>query len=321
MMVPGREHVVALSGIAVIVNPANQLAQLDRAQLADIFAGTVTDWSALKGAKGTQPARIHVYAADDKMGLADLFRTLVLEKRPYAADAKRLASLKEITEAVALDPQGIGYVTLAFVRGTRAVPISEGDEPPLVPTAFTLATEDYFLTHRLYFYALPSGDSQHLVRFLQFALGPEGQAVVKRSGYVELSVASAPREPPRDAPPAYAKMVQGATRLSSTFRFEPGSADFDARALMDLERVTTYLIENRTNGSAVRVMGFADSMGSPAINLGLSQARAQQVEKALAQRGIAGVAVQGFGHALPVASNATKDGRERNRRVEIWVSR
>jgi phosphate transport system substrate-binding protein len=285
-----------------------------------IFAGAVTDWSALKGAKGGA-SPIHVYAADDKMGLADLFRTLVLEKRPYAAEAKRLGSLQEITDAVALDPQGIGYVTLPFVRGSRAIPVSEGDEPPLVPTAFTLATEDYFLTHRLYFYALPTASNQHLVKFLQFALGPEGQAVVKRSGYVELSVASAPREPPRDAPPAYARMVQGATRLSSTFRFEPGSADFDARALMDLERVTTYLIENRTNGSAVRVMGFADSMGSPAINLGLSQARAQQVEKALAQRGISGVQVEGFGHVLPVASNATKDGRERNRRVEVWVAR
>ena len=42
---------------------------------------------------------------------------------------------------------------------------------------------------------------------------------------------------------------------------------------------------------------------------------------ALAQRGINGVAVDGFGSALPVASNLTADGRQRNRRVEVWIVR
>jgi phosphate transport system substrate-binding protein len=319
MMTPGREHVVALSGVAVIVNPSNLVPQLDRKQLSDVFSGAVTDWSELTGRKGGGP--IVVYAGDDKMGLTDLFRTFVLGKTPYAPQAKRLATLQEMTDAVAQDPQGVGFVTLPFVRGTRAVPVSEGSEAPLVPTAFTLATEDYFLSHRLYFYAVPRPENAHLNKFVQFALGPEGQAVVKKSGYVELSVATAPREPPRDAPPEYARLTGGATRLSSTFRFEPASSDFDTRALVDLERVTAYLIENRLTGSAVRVLGFADSQGAPAVNRGLSVARAEQVAKALAQRGITGVAVDGFGSALPVASNQTAEGRERNRRVEVWIAR
>ncbi|HSN89843.1 MAG TPA: phosphate ABC transporter substrate-binding/OmpA family protein, partial [Anaeromyxobacteraceae bacterium] len=317
MTTPGREHVVALSGVAVIVNPDNRVPQLDRKQLAEVFGGAVADWSGVGG----QASPIHVYAGDEKLGLTELFRNLVLEKIPYAPEARRLASPQEINDAVAQDPQGIGYVTLPFVRGTRAVPVSEGGEPPLVPTAFTLATEDYFLSHRLYFYTLPRPDNPHLPRFVQFALGPEGQAVVKRSGYVELSVATAPREPPRGAPAEYVRLTGGAIRLSSTFRFEPASSDFDARALVDLERVTAYLIENRLNGADVRVLGFTDSQGVPAANQGLSLSRAEQVAKALAQRGITGVAVAGFGAALPVASNQTAPGRERNRRVEIWIAR
>lgn len=317
MMVPGREHVVALSGVAVIVNPANLVPQLTRDQLAAVFSGAVTDWSALGGRSGP----INVYAGDDRMGLTDLFRTLVLQKREYGPEVKRLATLQELTDAVALDPQGVAYVTLPFVRGTRAVPLAEGDAAALVPTAFTLATEDYLLTHRLYFYVLPRPDDPHAVKFVQFALGTEGQAIVKRSGYVELSVASAPREPPTGAPARYVQLTAGATRLSSTFRFEPGSSDFDVRALVDVDRVSWYLVENRLNGSAVRVLGFADAMGKHAVNLQLSAARAEQVARALAQRGITGVAVEGFGSALPVATNATADGRERNRRVEVWVAR
>jgi phosphate transport system substrate-binding protein len=317
LMVPGREHVVALSGIAVIVNPANPIPQLTRDELADIFTGAVTDWSAVGGRKGP----IHVYAGDEKMGLTDLFRTLVLQKREYGPEVKRLAMLQELSDQVALDPQGIAYVTLPFVRSARAVPLAEADAAALVPNAFTLATEDYLLTHRVYFYALPRPDAPHLLKFLQFALGPEGQAIVKRSGFVELSVATAPREPPRGAPPRFVKLTGGAHRLSSTFRFEPGASDFDVRALADVERVTGYLVENRLNGQAIRLLGFADAQGKREVNLALSQARAAQVARALAQRGVTGVAVEGFGAALPVATNATADGRERNRRVEVWVAR
>lgn len=322
MMVPGREHVVALSGMAIIVNQSNQVPQLSRAQLADIFSGTVTDWAQLgvkPGPAGGSP--IHVYSGDDKIGITDLFRTFVLDKRGYAGSARRFGTVKELNDAVAADPQGIGYVFLPFVRGTRAVPISEGDESPLLPTAFTLATEDYFLTHRVYFYVLPKVDNPLLSQFMQFVLGGEGQGVVKKAGYVELSVASAPREPPPNAPPEFVRLTRGATRLSSTFRFETASADFDTRSLVDLERVTAYLVENRLNGEAVRVLGFADAQGRADVNLDLSQARARQVAKALAQRGITGIAVDAFGAALPVASNATPDGRQRNRRVEVWVAR
>lgn len=321
MTVPGREHVVALSGIAVVVNPANLVPQLGRAELAAIFAGEVTDWSELGGPRRVGPSPIHLYMGDERMGLPELFRTLVMGKAPYAPAARRLATLQEITDAVALDPQGIGFVTLPFVRGARAVPVSEEGEAPLVPTAFTLATEDYFLTHRLFFYALPRPERPHLGPFVQFALGPAGQEVVRQSGYVELSVATAPRDAPPGAPAEYLRLTEGARRLSSTFRFEPASAEFDTRALVDLERVTTYLVENRVNGAAVRVLGFADAQGRPEVNLGLSVARAEQVAKAFAQRGIAGIAVSGFGSALPVASNRTPDGRQRNRRVEVWIAR
>ncbi len=320
MAVPGREHVVALSGVAVVVNQANTVPQLDRQQLAAIFSGAVTDWSAVRGGAQGGGSPVHVYATDDKMGLTDLFRTFVLEKTPYANQARRVASLQEMNDAVAQDPQGIGFLTLPFVRGTRAVPVSEGDEPPLVPTAFTLATEDYFLTHRLYFYVVPRPANPHLLRFVQFALGPEGQAVVKKSGYVELSVAAAQREPPAGAPAEYLRITAGARRLTSTFRFEVASSDFDARALRDLDRVTAYLVENRLNGASVRVLGFADAQGKREPNIVLSLARAEQVVKALAQRGIAGITVRGFGPDLPVASNGNAEGRQRNRRVEIWVS-
>jgi phosphate transport system substrate-binding protein len=318
---PGAEHVVGISGIAVIVNMANSVPRLDAAQLAAIFGGKVTDWAEVgRPGEGGAPRAVHVYATSEDMGLTDLFKTLALGKLPYAAGARRVASLQEMNDAVAADPDGIGFLTLPFIRGTRAVPLAEADDPPLVPTAFTVATEDYLLTHRLYFYAPPGGANAHVHKFVQFVLGPEGQAIVKRSGYVELSVAAERREARAAAPPEYLRLTSGHRRLTSTFRFEPSAAEFDARALVDLERVTRYLVDARVDGAAVRILGFADAQGDPARNRALSLARADLVAKAFAQRGITGASVHGFGAEMPVASNATEEGRRRNRRVEVWVA-
>jgi phosphate transport system substrate-binding protein len=317
MTSPGYEHVVAVSGIAVIVHPANALAKLNRDQVAGIFTGKITDWSQVGGRPGT----INVHAFDEEMGLTDLFRSMVLGKAPYAPDAKIMKALPAANDAVASDPMGIGFVTLPFVKGTRAVPISEGSEPPHLPTAFTLASEDYFLTHRGYFYTVPRPERPHLLKYVQFALGADGQQVVKKSGFVELSVAAMQDEVPSYAPADYRRMVTGSRRLTSTFRFETDSAVFDTRALVDLERVTAYLVEKRLNGSAVKVLGFTDSKGKLDRNLELARERANLVREAFEQRGITGVEVAAFGPAMPVASNDTADGRQRNRRVEIWIPR
>jgi phosphate transport system substrate-binding protein len=128
-------------------------------------------------------------------------------------------------------------------------------------------------------------------------------------------------EIPSYAPADYRRMVTGSRRLTSTFRFETDSAVFDTRALVDLERVTAYLVEKRLNGSAVKVLGFTDSKGKLDRNLELARERANLVREAFEQRGISGVEVAAFGPAMPVASNDTADGRQRNRRVEIWIPR
>jgi len=67
------------------------------------------------------------------------------------------------------------------------------------------------------------------------------------------------------------------------------------------------------------VSGYTDNTGSDAINIPLSQKRANAVSQYLNLHGVASgrIVTQGFGSANPIASNATAVGREQNRRVEI----
>ncbi|WP_157215047.1 OmpA family protein [Flavisphingomonas formosensis] len=71
----------------------------------------------------------------------------------------------------------------------------------------------------------------------------------------------------------------------------------------------------------IDVYGHTDSTGNDAINIPLSQNRARSVADYLSSRGVnrARIGTQGFGSSQPVASNATPEGRQANRRVEIKI--
>ena len=72
----------------------------------------------------------------------------------------------------------------------------------------------------------------------------------------------------------------------------------------------------------IEVKGFTDATGKPSYNEALSLRRAEAVRKVLVERGVkeAQVLAIGMGQTNPVASNATSDGRAKNRRVELHIA-
>jgi outer membrane protein OmpA-like peptidoglycan-associated protein len=76
------------------------------------------------------------------------------------------------------------------------------------------------------------------------------------------------------------------------------------------------------NQTTVDVYGHADSVGSDEYNQALSERRAMNVGSVLISGGVIRqrLIAEGFGEQRPVASNATDDGRARNRRVEVYIS-
>jgi OOP family OmpA-OmpF porin len=80
----------------------------------------------------------------------------------------------------------------------------------------------------------------------------------------------------------------------------------------------------RQNPSATIVVeGHTDSTGVPADNLLLSRQRAAAVKNALVARGVSPdrITTKGYGQDRPIASNDTEQGRARNRRTEIVLTR
>ncbi len=311
---PKSEYVVGLDGIAVVVHRDNPLRQISKGQLRRIFAGEVLDWAELGGAAGP----IRLYARDDNSGTYDTFRSLVLGKKKLGDAARRYESNAELSDAVSQDALGIGFVGLPYIRSARALAVADDIPLAIMPNRFSVATEDYVLARRLYFY-LPE-QTHPLARSLaEYALSAQGQQVVAETGFVSQQIITGHINA-GVGHAEYFNLVKGAQRLSLNFRFQPGSSLLDNKARQDIWRLVDYLgrLENRQR--KLILVGFSDSNESiPMQSLGLSILRADGVADLLLSLGVAPRKVRGYGPAVTVASNETAQGREKNRRVEVWL--
>ncbi|MGZ4824798.1 MAG: substrate-binding domain-containing protein [Terriglobales bacterium] len=312
------EHLLALDGIAIVVNSANPIGSLTKDQLAGIFSGAITDWSQVSDQKGS----VVVYAPFANSATDDAFKSLVLGDAPMVPSVKRQNDMASVSTAVAGDRMGIGFVGSALVGSARAVPVSERGAIAVPPNRLTIATEDYPLSRRLYLYTPAYPANPSVRRFVEFAQSNPGQEIVASAGFIPHSVVADDSMPtPQSAPPEYNRLTRGAGRLSLDFRFLPGGAVLDNKAITDINKVVDFMGDMGYGGNNILLFGFADSSGNPQSNVNLSQARARMVADQFIQRGLKPGLVKGFGAYLPVASNETAEGREKNRRVEIWLTK
>lgn len=310
------EFVIGLDGIAVIVNQNNPLAKLDKAALKRIFSGEVKNWSQIGG----KDSAINIYALDDNSGTYETFKSLVLGESTLTAGAKRNASHEAISEMVAKDPSAIGFVGLPFINNSKPLAIADGQARPIAPAPFSVATEDYVLARRLFFY-MPDVTAPPLAReFVEFAVSDEGQKIVAQTGFVSQEVIAGKLPLDDNAPEEYRQLTASGERLSLNFRFLPGTPKLDNKAQRDVERLKLFMGKPANKSKELMLFGFADSNESmPIVSLQLSMDRADTVADLLIKQGMRPGKVRGYGNVVPVASNGTEEGRAKNRRVEVWI--
>ena len=183
---PAAEQVIAIDGLAIILHPHNPLRQLDTVQLARIFSGEAKTWDAVGGTGGP----IHLYARDEQSGTYDTFKELVLSRQGKRLDptARRFESSEQLSDAVSQDPQGIGFIGLPYVRQAKALAIVDGASQPMLPLNHLIATEDYPLSRRLFFYLPPWGTNPWAEALVAFTQSDKGQAIVAANGFIAQTV-------------------------------------------------------------------------------------------------------------------------------------
>lgn len=330
---PDSEHVMALDGVAIIVHPNNPVQALTKQQIAGIFAGKITNWTELGG----KPDSISIYSRDDKSGTYDTFETLILKSHGYSISpaARRFESSEQLSDTVASDPNGIGFIGLAYIRQAKALDIKEC-KLSYGPSLFAVKTEEYPLARRLFLYTPATVQTPTVKDFIHFTLSDDGQTKVRQAGFVGLDIESVNETDIASlwfsrigsalanvqnlgVLQKFVDTIKGAERLSVTFRFQSDSTKLDNRALADIKRLAEYMKTGEGVGKQLLLFGFSDRQGNYNSNLSLSLTRAQAVAKQLAWSGVRATLVKGYGEEAPVGCNNNKAGRDKNRHVEVWV--
>jgi|UniRef100_UPI00404A1E89 phosphate transport system substrate-binding protein len=170
--------IVAFDGIAIIVNAGNPISELSKRQIEQIFTGDVTDWSSVGGPAGT----ISIYTRNTSSGTYSDFKDLAMKKRDYASSSQKMAGHEQIVAEVAKNPNGIGYVGLAFLNepGIKVVSIDGG-----LPNKESVHAKKYPYARPTFFYT--NGEPQgEAAKFIDFVLSDEGQKIAEAQGFVPL---------------------------------------------------------------------------------------------------------------------------------------
>jgi phosphate transport system substrate-binding protein len=169
---------IALDGIAIIVNAANPVSGLSRAQVAAIFSGDVRRWSAVGG-----PDReIHFVTREEGSGTRGAFEEMVMGKREIAPRALVQDSNGAVREIVASDPDALGYISLGLIdRRVRALAVDG-----VAPTHDTILAKRYAVVRPFLFLtrAEPKGEVR---AFVDYVLGPDGQRSLEIEGLIPVA--------------------------------------------------------------------------------------------------------------------------------------
>lgn len=167
------EHVAGIDMIVVVVNEWNTVRDLTRRQIEGVFTGEVTDWIELGG----KPGPISVYTRNTSSGTYKSFQELAMNKRDYGSATQKMAGNEAIASEVEKNPNGIGYVGLAYAK-------NEGIKPLLVEGRGPEQPQDYPLARPLFYYTVgePQGE---LAKFLTWARSDEvARKVIEQVGFV-----------------------------------------------------------------------------------------------------------------------------------------
>src|SRR3989442_1005156 len=173
-----KETIVAYDGIAVIVNAANPVKGLTKKQVEQIFTGEVTDWSAVGGSGG----KISVYTRNTSSGTYSDFKELAMKKRDYAGGSQKMAGNEQIAAEVGKNPNGVGYVGLAYTKagGIRVMPIDG-----ILPSVQSVHAKTYPYARPTFYYT--NGEPTGLAKqFLDFTISGAGQKIAAQVGFVPI---------------------------------------------------------------------------------------------------------------------------------------
>lgn len=168
-------RIIALDGIAVVVNPSNPITGLKTADVMNIYLGNIKNWKELGGTD----APITVVTREEGSGTREAFSSLVMNKKDILKTAIVQNSTGAIATTVAGDKNAIGYISLSSLKPEVKALTIDG----IAATETNVRTRDYKL-QRPFIYVTKGEPTGLTKAFIDFVLSPEGQKLMVEEGAI-----------------------------------------------------------------------------------------------------------------------------------------
>lgn len=171
--------VIAIDGIAIIVNPENKVNDLTIEQIAALYTGEITNWSEVGGAD----APVVLIGREASSGTRDGFESITntKEKCQYSQE---LTSTGDVVQTVASNPNAIGYASLASVKDTVKAVDVEG----VTPSTKTIQDGSYKIQRNFVFVTKKDTELTGAAKdFFEFATSQDADELIEKAGAVPVS--------------------------------------------------------------------------------------------------------------------------------------
>ena len=171
--------VVAIDGIAIIVNPENAVNDLSIEQIAALYKGEITNWSEVGGAD----APVVLIGREAASGTRDGFESIT-DTEDLCKYSQELTSTGDVVQTVASNPNAIGYASLAAVKDTVKMIDVEG----VTPTTETIQNGTYKVQRNFVFVTKKNAELSDTAKaFFQFATSKAADELIVKAGAVPVA--------------------------------------------------------------------------------------------------------------------------------------
>jgi phosphate transport system substrate-binding protein len=187
-----KEFVVAYDALAVYTNPSNPIKDISVEELREIWAegGSVQNWEQLNPAL---TGKIVLFGRQNNSGTYDYFREHICGKnaekkqREFRGGISEMNGSAEVVENVSKTPLSMGYSGMGYkTPSVNWLHVSnKKGEPGIEPGIDAARSGKYPIARKLYLYT--AGEpSPEIKAYIDWILGPEGQKIVEKEGFVPL---------------------------------------------------------------------------------------------------------------------------------------
>ena len=173
------ETVIAIDGIAIIVNPENQISDLTIEQIAALYKGEITNWKEVGGSD----APVVLIGREAASGTRDGFESIT-GTEDLCKYSQELTSTGDVIQTVASNPNAIGYASLASVKDTVKAVDVEG----VTPTTETIQNGEYKIQRNFVFVTKKNAElSKPAKAFFDFVTSGSADDLIIKAGAVPVA--------------------------------------------------------------------------------------------------------------------------------------